>query len=212
MTLIEMMIALGIVGFVLLACYSSSIALQRSFGYTSAWTEARVNQVRVLDSLAVDLRNATKIDFTPPALITLTVPNRYSSYYQNTGAVSDRFNAAAGDPTYAASPTPAPPPNLFGKITYSDTISVSYAVSPDGTTIQRTVKWPTGPVNGAFRDVATFPNRATVTFTPSSPTIITSASNVTMITARIQTSPDYLRSDNPSILEDKVFLREISIK
>ena len=65
MTLVELMIALGIVGFVLLVCYSSSIGLQRGFGYSSAWTEARVNQERVLDSLALDLRNATTIDFTP---------------------------------------------------------------------------------------------------------------------------------------------------
>ena len=78
MTLVELMIALGIVGFVLLVCYSSSIALQRGFEYTSAWTEARINQTRVLDSLALDLRNATKIDLTGPALITLTIPNRYS--------------------------------------------------------------------------------------------------------------------------------------
>ena len=115
MTLVELMIALGIVGFVLLVCYSSSIGLQRGFGYSSAWTEARVSQERVLDSLALDLRNATKIDFTLalPVIVTLTVPSRYSSYYRNTGDPSVTFNAAAGDPTHAASPIPAPTPNPF---------------------------------------------------------------------------------------------------
>ena len=119
----ELMIALAIVGFVLLVCYSSSIGLQRGFGYSSAWTEARVSQERVLDSLALDLRNATKIDVTPSpqVIVTLTVPSRYSSYYRNTGDPSETFNAAAGDPTYAANPIPAPTPHpQTGKITYSD--------------------------------------------------------------------------------------------
>ncbi len=112
MTLVELMIALGIVGFVLLVCYSSSIGLQRGFGYSSAWTEARVNQERVLDSLALDLRNATKIDFTLPlpVIVTLTVPSRYSSYYRNTGDPSVTFNAAAGDPTHVGESHPSPNP------------------------------------------------------------------------------------------------------
>ena len=173
MTLVELMIALGIVGVVLLVCYSSSIALQRGFIYTSAWTEARINQERVLDSLAVDLRNATKIDFTLPlpVIVTLTVPSRYSSYYQNTGDPSVKFNAAAGDPTSAADVTtwlwtaaspaptavPVPPPNQFGKIVYTNTISVTYTFSPDGTRISRKVVWTGGPAGGASRDVAIFP-------------------------------------------------------
>jgi type II secretory pathway pseudopilin PulG len=218
MTLVELMIALGIVGFVLLVCYSSSIGLQRGFGYSSAWTEARVNQERVLDSLALDLRNATTIDFTLPlpVIVTLTVPSRYSSYYRNTGDPSVTFNAAAGDPTHAASPIPAPTPNQFGKIAYSDTISVTYSFSADGRTISRKVVWTGGPVGGATRDVATFPNGSTITFTPNSPPTITSASNVTIITARIQTRPDpaYLNpaSSSTSTLENAVFLRALSIK
>ena len=218
MTLVELMIALGIVGFVLLVCYSSSIGLQRGFGYSSAWTEARVNQERVLDSLALDLRNATKIDFTLalPVIVTMTVPSRYTSYYRNTGDPSVTFNAAAGDPTYAASPIPAPTPNQFGKIAYSDTISVTYTFSLDGTTISRKVEWTGGPGGGASRNVATFPNGSTITFTPNSPPIITNASNVTMITARIQTRPDptYLNpaSSSTSTLENAVFLRALSIK
>ena len=112
MTLVELMIALGIVGFVLLVCYSSSIGLQRGFGYSSAWTEARVNQERVLDSLALDLRNATKIDFTLalPVIVTLTVPSRYSSYYRNTGDPSVTFNAAGGRPYARGESHPIPNP------------------------------------------------------------------------------------------------------
>ena len=219
MTLVELMIALGIVGFVLLVCYSSSIGLQRGFGYSSAWAEARVSQERVLDSLALDLRNATTIDFTLPlpVIVTLTVPSRYSSYYRNTGDPSETFNAAAGDPTHAAIPYPPQPVNpLLPKITFSDTISVTYTFSPDGTTISRKVVWTGGPAGGASRDVATFPNGSTITFTPNSPPTITNASNVTMITARIQTRPDpaYLNpaSSSTSTLENAVFLRALSIK
>jgi len=221
MTLVELMIALGIVGFVLLVCYSSSIGLQRGFGYSSAWTEARVNQERVLDSLALDLRNATKIDFTLPlpVIVTLTVPRRYSSYYRNTGSPSATFSAAAGDPTYAANaiklPSPTPNP-VLPKITFTETIGVTYSFSTDGRTISRKVVWTGGPVGGASRDVATFPNGSTITFIPNSPPTITNASNVTMITARIQTRPDptYLNpaSSSNSTLENAVFLRALSIK
>jgi type II secretory pathway pseudopilin PulG len=218
MTLVELMIALGIVGFVLLVCYSSSIGLQRGFGYSSAWTEARVSQERALDSLALDLRNATKIDFTLPlpVIVTLTVPSRYSSYYRNTGDPSVTFNAAAGDPTRSASPIPAPTPNQFGKIVFSETITVTYSFSPNGRTISRKVVWTGGPAGGATRDVATFPTGSTVTFIPNSPPTITSASNITLITARIQTRPDpaYLNpaSSSTSTLENAVFLRALSIK
>jgi len=221
MTLVELMIALGIVGFVLLVCYSSSIGLQRGFGYSSAWTEARVNQERVLDSLALDLRNATKIDFTLalPVIVKLTVPRRYSSYYRNSGGPSVTFSAAAGDPTYAANPIklPSPTPDpVLPKITFTETISVTYSFSTDGRTISRKVEWTGGPAGGASRDVATFPNGSTITFTPNSPSTITNASNVTMMTARIQTRPDpaYLNpaSSSNSTLENAVFLRALSIK
>jgi len=235
MTLVELMIALGIVGFVLLVCYSSSIGLQRGFGYSSAWTEARVSQERVLDSLALDLRNATTIAFPDPlvdplVIITLTVPSRYTSYYRNTGDPSVTFNAAAGDATYAAnaatwswpsvSPTPTappvPPPNLSGKIAFGDTISVTYLFNANRTTISRKVAgWTGAPAGGATRDVATFPNTSTITFTPSPTTPITQGSNITMITARIQTRPDpaYLNpaSSSTSTLENAVFLRALSI-
>ena len=203
MTLVELMIALGIVGVVLLVCYSSSIALQRGFGYTSAWTEARMNQARVLDSLAVDLRNATKIaPFPPSALpITLTIPNRYTAY-RSTGP-------AAGDPAQTANAVPAPIPSpgtivsrTGSNIKYdsTNTIDVEYALSPDGIKITR--KITRGTASGAFRDVAIFPNGATVTFRASGPT--------TVITS-IRTSPDYRHPENPSILEDTVFLREYSM-
>src|SRR6266487_5490851 len=101
MTLPEIMIALAILGIVLSVCYGSSVALQRGFASTTSWADARTNQLRVLDSLALDLRNATAKSFTPSAdgltntlPLTLTIPMRYSAY-ETTGPL-------AGDPARSA--------------------------------------------------------------------------------------------------------------
>ena len=82
----EIMVALAILGIVLSMCYGSSVALQRGFAATTSWADARTNQLRVLDSLAVDLRNATATSFTTSAdgltntlPLTLTIPMRYSA-------------------------------------------------------------------------------------------------------------------------------------
>src|SRR6266576_2868608 len=84
MTLPEIMIALAILGIVLSVCYGSSVALQRGFASTTSWADARNSQLRVLDSLAADLRNATATSFTTIAdgltntlPLTLTIPMRY---------------------------------------------------------------------------------------------------------------------------------------
>src|SRR5438046_7694067 len=108
MTLPEIMIALAILGIVLSVCYGSSVALQRGFASSTSRADARTNQLRVLDSLAVDLRNATAKSFTISAdgltntlPLTLTIPMRYQSNpspspaYETTGPL-------AGDPARSA--------------------------------------------------------------------------------------------------------------
>src|SRR5205823_9972136 len=108
MTLPEIMIAFAILGIVLSVCYGSSVALQRGFAATTSWADARANQLRVLDSLAADLRNATAKSFTVSAdgltntlPLTLTIPMRYqpnpsaSPAYETNGAL-------AGDPARSA--------------------------------------------------------------------------------------------------------------
>src|SRR4030095_9828191 len=101
MTLVEIMVALAILGIVLFMCYGSSAALQRGFAATTSWADARTNQLRVLDSLGVDLRNATAKSFTVSAdgltntlPLTLTIPMRYPAY-ETTGPL-------AGDPSRSA--------------------------------------------------------------------------------------------------------------
>src|SRR5438477_3510038 len=156
MTLAEIMIALGILGLVLSVCYTSSVALQRGFASTTSWADARANQLRVLDSLAVDLRNATAKSFTVSANgltntlpLTLTIPVRYqpnpilSSAYEATGAL-------AGDPARSAL---ALEPGVYattGSMQYRDSsgqqvaIAVTYRYGASGTkrTIVRQIDWP----------------------------------------------------------------------
>jgi|SRR5438477_10551093 len=187
MTLAEIMIALGILGLVLSVCYTSSVALQRGFASTTSWADARANQLRVLDSLAVDLRNATAKSFTVSANgltntlpLTLTIPVRYqpnpilSSAYEATGAL-------AGDPARSAL---ALEPGVYattGGMQYRDSsgqqvaIAVTYKYGASGTkrTIVRQIDWPytatansilalSSPLptatNSASREVASFTN------------------------------------------------------
>jgi prepilin-type N-terminal cleavage/methylation domain-containing protein len=156
MTLAEIMIALAILGVVLSVCYGSSLALQRGFASTAYWTDARINQLRVLDSLAADLRNATAKSFTISAdgltntlPLTLTIPMRYqpnpspSPAYETTGPL-------AGDPArYALRIEPGIYPTT-GSIQYRDSsgqqaaIAVTYRYGASGTkrTIVRQIDWP----------------------------------------------------------------------
>ena len=187
MTLGEIMIALAILGIVFSVCYGSSVALQRGFASTTSWGDARTNQLRVLDSLAADLRNATAKSFTISAdgltntlPLTLTIPMRYqanpssSPAYETTGPL-------AGDPARSALRIE---PGIYpttGSIQYRDSsgqqvaIAVTYRYGGSGTkrTIVRQIDWPyTAPVtstlalslplpaaaNTASREVATFTN------------------------------------------------------
>ena len=187
MTLAEIMVALAILGIVLSVCYGSSVALQRGFASTTSWIDARTNQLRVLDSLAADLRNATAKSFTISAdgltntlPLTLTIPMRYqpnpssSPAYETTGPL-------AGDPArYALRIEPGIYPTT-GSIQYRDSsgqqvaIAVTYRYGGSGTkrTIVRQIDWPytasvtstlalspplPAAANTASREVGTFTN------------------------------------------------------
>jgi prepilin-type N-terminal cleavage/methylation domain-containing protein len=156
MTLPEIMIALAILGIVLSVCYGSSIALQRGFAATTSWADARTNQLRVLDSLAADLRNATAKSFTISAdgltntlPLTLTIPMRYqanpspSPAYETTGPL-------AGDPARTAVRVEPGVYVTTGGMQYRDSlgqqaaIAVTYKYGGSGTkrTIVRQIDWP----------------------------------------------------------------------
>lgn len=218
MTLPEIMVALAILGIVLSMCYGSSVALQRGFAATTSWSDARTNQVRVLDSLAVDLRNATATSFTTSTdgltntlPLTLTIPMRYSAY-ETTGPL-------AGDPARSATVVnPGVNTTTRSGMQYSDTVSVTYRYGGSGT--KRTIVRQQVD-NNASREVSSFTNYSSaslsdpdnilkVTFTNKDMQLINSSD--TAVVVRIEASPDSRHPENKSVLNDTVFLREATFK
>ena len=218
MTLVEIMVALAILGIVLSMCYGSSVALQRGFAATTSWADARTNQLRVLDSLAVDLRNATATSFTTSAdgltntlPLTLTIPMRYSAY-ETTGPL-------AGDPARSATVVnPGVNTTTRSGMQYSDTVSVTYYYGGSGT--KRTIVRHQID-NNASREVSSFTNYSSaslsdpdnilkVTFTNKDMQLINSSD--TAVVVRIEASPDSRHPENKSVLNDTVFLREATFK
>lgn len=218
MTLVEIMVALAILGIVLSMCYGSSVALQRGFAATTSWADARTNQLRVLDSLAVDLRNATATSFTTSAdgltntlPLTLTIPMRYSAY-ETTGPL-------AGDPARSATVVnPGVNTTTRSGMQYSDTVSVTYRYGGSGT--KRTIVRQQID-NNASREVSSFTNYSSaslsdpdnilkVTFTNKDMQLINSSD--TAVVVRIEVSPDSRHPENKSVLNDTVFLREATFK
>jgi prepilin-type N-terminal cleavage/methylation domain-containing protein len=218
MTLVEIMVALAILGIVLSMCYGSSVALQRGFAATTSWADARTNQLRVLDSLAVDLRNATATSFTTSAdgltntlPLTLTIPMRYSAY-ETTGPL-------AGDPARSATVVnPGVNTTTRSGMQYNDTVSVTYRYGGSGT--KRTIVRHQID-NNASREVSSFTNYSSaslsdpdnilkVTFTNKDMQLINSSD--TAVVVRIEASPDSRHPENKSVLNDTVFLREATFK
>lgn len=218
MTLAEIMVALAILGIVLSMCYGSSVALQRGFAATTSWADARTNQLRVLDSLAVDLRNATATSFTTSAdgltntlPLTLTIPMRYSAY-ETTGPL-------AGDPARSATVVnPGVNTTTRSGMQYSDTVRVKYYYGGSGT--KRTIVRQQID-NNASREVSSFTNYSSaslsdpdnilkVTFTNKDMQLINSSD--TAVVVRIEASPDSRHPENKSVLNDTVFLREATFK
>jgi prepilin-type N-terminal cleavage/methylation domain-containing protein len=218
MTLPEIMVALAILGIVLSMCYGSSVALQRGFAATTSWADARTNQLRVLDSLAVDLRNAIATSFTTSAdgltntlPLTLTIPMRYSAY-ETTGPL-------AGDPARSATVVnPGVNTTTRSGMQYSDTVRVTYRYGGSGT--KRTIVRHQID-NNASREVSSFTNYSSaslsdpdnilkVTFTNKDMQLINSSD--TAVVVRIEASPDSRHPENKSVLNDTVFLREATFK
>src|SRR6476646_577062 len=218
MTLVEIMVALAILGIVLSVCYGSSVALQRGFASTTSWTDGRTDQLRVLDSLAVDLRSAIATSFTTSAdgltntlPLTLTIPMRYSAY-ETTGPL-------AGDPARSATVVnPAVNTTTRSGMQYSDTVRVKYYYGGGGT--KRTIV-RLQIDNNASREVSSFTNYSSaslsdpdnilkVTFTNNDMQLINSSD--TAVVVRIEASPDSRHPENKSVLNDTVFLREATFK
>lgn len=243
MTLVELMVAVAILGIVLSICYGSSVALQRGFASTTSWTDARTNQLRVLDSLAVDLRNSTAKSFTIGAdgvtntlPLTLTIPMRYQPNPSPSPAY-ETMGPLAGDPSRSALRVEPGVYATTGSMQYRNSngqqvaVAVTYKYGGSGTkrAIVRQVDWPytaaanstlalTQPLpaaaNTASREVASFTNYSSASLSnPDNILNVTfSIPSTTAVAVRIEASPDSVHSENKSVLNDTVFLREATFK
>jgi type II secretory pathway component PulJ len=94
-TLTETMVSTALFIFVTAAIYTFYIGLQRGSVFSVNWSESRVSQQRVLDSIGVDLRNAIGVEVgSGTMLLRLTIPARYAAY--------ETSGFAAGDPALSS--------------------------------------------------------------------------------------------------------------
>lgn len=170
---VELIVAFGLASLVLSIGVGAFLYLNRGFAFASAASELRANQVRLLDSMSLDLRSATAVSNTPVTVggrttfLTLTLPQMYSSY-EPTGP-------RGGDPSPTATRNSSVVNRTTGKVTLPGTIRVTYfreASGESGVNVGRTVQWTaSGTTQTASRSVATLPSPA------ADPVIITVAVN-----------------------------------
>lgn len=199
-----MLITLGLVSLittVLLTCY---IALQRGMVFSVNWSENRVAQVRVLDSMAVDLMNASNIVVgSGTTLLTLTVPARYSQY-ETTGYT-------AGEPLLSGTnPLRLPTVNTStGKVnTAGENLTVVYSLASN--IISRTATRSAIGLN-TTRTVGIFGNTVTVRFLDSDGAVLNGTVIKDTIVPQVITQVNSSMSALPGIsgtLSDTIFLRD----
>lgn len=78
-TLVEALIGAGVSSVVLAALALGTVALSRTFRAVEDYSVAAIDQARVLDYIARDVRRALSVSVTAdPVKLTLTVPNQYA--------------------------------------------------------------------------------------------------------------------------------------
>lgn len=94
MTIIEVMLATGIVSLIFSGFLAGSIMLQQQFAASTAFAQAQTEQVRVMDYIDMDLRRATAVTLANGATpLTVTLPD----YYQTVnGKKTPRVPAKSG--------------------------------------------------------------------------------------------------------------------
>ena len=119
-TLLELMVAMTMTAIVLVATLTGVVALQKSYAATEEYANGLADQMRLLDSLAQDLRRAVVIPATgttaaQPAWVmdpddqglTINVPN----FYRFNASDSQHLFPIANDPIYDST---------TGNVTYLD--------------------------------------------------------------------------------------------
>ena len=141
-TLAEMLIAVAIASTILAVTLTSSVALQRSFSEVDNYSMTHMQQIRIVDYLARDVKRGLSVTSSVDRqMVTITIP---------------KYIYQAGDadlPDASKIGTPRPPKRVYdtqystgdAKINYGDTTStVIYRVQ--GSSILRTENTGTGPV------------------------------------------------------------------
>lgn len=200
MSLVEVMVALAVgvvaIGFILL----SYIALQRGFSFAINWSETRIAQVRVIDAMAQDLRNATSISTNSGVLpLTLIIPARFSAY--------ESAGAAAGDPQIGGTINQLLVSSTTGKMSNANgTITVIYEQS--GNSIRRRMS-QTG-ASDAIRIVGVFSSGVSISFQTPGGAVFgsNSSTNNTIVPIVSATTGSWNSTQTVSTtLTDTVFLR-----
>jgi prepilin-type N-terminal cleavage/methylation domain-containing protein len=144
-TLVEMLVSLAAAASLLTTVLLSSVALQRSFYWSSEYSATSVAQARVVDFITRDLRGALTVTMPPGTrTITMELPDRYSSY------------DAQGNPTSA----PVDPAIVDGRAEYGNPalpVVVTYYVA-EGRLIRQQVIQATNQISASIigREVTDF--------------------------------------------------------
>lgn len=197
-TLIEMLVTVAVGSMVIGFIFLSYINLQRKFAFAINWSEARLAQTRVLDSMAQDLRNATAIAVSGTSLpLTLTIPARFSGY--------ESVGALAGDPQVGGTLTPLVVSSTTGKVIYpGGTITVTYEKS--GNSINRRVTL-SGVTPDPVRTVGTFGGGVSVTFLDRNGAAYTAKADTLVPTVSATTGGFSASKPVTTVMTDTVFLR-----
>ena len=202
-TLVEMMVALAVSTIVMGGILVMYIGLQKSFIFGVNWSEARVTQTRVLDSMAQDLRNAILVNATNGGLpLTLTIPTRFSAYASGS-------NSFAGDPDLGATLNNVSISSTDGKVLYGGTINVVYAQS--GNNIIRQVQIA-GNNAYATRTVGVFGGGVAGSFNNTNGVAFTSADNTIVPTVTGTVASWNINQSVTSTMTDTVYLRGVNYK
>jgi prepilin-type N-terminal cleavage/methylation domain-containing protein len=140
-TLTEMIIAIAIASTILAVTLTSSIALQRSFNEVDNYSTTHMQQIRIVDYLARDVRRGLSVTSSvDKQTVTITIPK-----YIIQAVDSDATPSNIGTPRSPTRAYVAGNPNNDPNINYGATTStVVYKVQ--GSSILRTEDLGTGPV------------------------------------------------------------------
>jgi prepilin-type N-terminal cleavage/methylation domain-containing protein len=165
-TLIELLVGMGVAAVISSACLVAFSAIQKCYQLSMARSGVRMNVVRVLDSVQMDLRNASAVTASVAGTynvfpLTMTMPQRYTEY--------EPSGDLAGDPGRMASRLTPQYDRTTGKLAVARNITVTYTSRQDTATtltVSRQVQWvgADGRAKSATRAVATLPKDTVIRF------------------------------------------------